>query len=187
MKKIIALSALMAALASANAMAVDANLTFTGSVTSGTCTMNASDATKTLTIPDISSAALVALGQSSWSSQSSTTTVGFTSCPASVSSVNVIQATSTGTIFNNVSNSYVPASGTAKGIHLVLSAGSNVANGFLPTDGSVISNKTFATTSGSVSIPLTVGVRSNKSLLSTAAVPTAGTYSSSYTVTFSWS
>lgn len=185
MKKIIALSALMAALASANAMAVDSNLTFTGSVTSSTCTMNAADTTKTLTIPDISSAALVALGGYSYSSQTSSTTVGFTSCPASVSSVNVVQVTSTGTQFTDA-NSYAPASGTATGIHLVISAG-NATTGYMPADGSVISNKKFAVTSGSVSIPLIVGVRANKSSVASAAAPGTGSYSSGYTVTFSWS
>lgn len=185
MKKIIALSALMAALVSANAFAIDSNVNFTGTVTSSTCTLNAADVTKTLTVPDISVAALTALGGLGFTSQSAATTVTFTSCPSIVSNVSVTKATTTGTIFNNTNSSYVPASGTATGINLVVYAG-QASSGWLSADGSAL-NRTFAVTSGSVTIPVGVGVRTNVSLLSSSPAPTAGTYSSAYTLTFAWS
>lgn len=183
MKKIIALSALVAALASVNAMAADANLTFTGSVTSGTCTMNAADATKTLTIPDVSVATLLA-STNVFATQSASSTIGFTNCPSSVSAVKLVQGTTTGTqaISGNASN-YVPASGTAKNTALVLTVG-----GVYPSlDGSVISQSFATTSTGTASVTIQAGVRSLKSLISSAADPTAGTYSSSYTLTFAWS
>ncbi|WP_146159944.1 MULTISPECIES: type 1 fimbrial protein [Kosakonia] len=182
MKKIIALSALMAALASANAMAVDSNLTFTGSVTSSTCTMNASDATKTLVIPDISSAALLAAGATS---QSASTTINFSSCPASISNVKIIKGETTGSLYTGYSatetNRSVPASGTATGLNLILFAGPSQTS--VPVNGSVISNQNFAVTNGSASIPVGVSAAANAN----NQAATAGTYSSSFTLTFAWS
>ncbi|UDJ82057.1 hypothetical protein UYSO10_0916 [Kosakonia radicincitans] len=182
MKKIIALSALMAALASANAMAADANLTFTGSVTSSTCTMNASDATKTLVIPDISSAALVARGVNGYQTQQANTTVSFTSCPASVSQIKVASVTSTGTVQTD-KTMVKPASGTANGVWTSLVLGG--PTGYVAADGSVLSYGT-SVTSGGASVYVGVGVVAASTRASVAA-PTAGTYSNSYTLTFSWS
>lgn len=184
MKKIIAISALMASLASANALAVDSNLTFTGSVTSGTCTLNAADTTKTLTIPDIGVQALLA--NDTWAYQNATASINFTSCPSSVSAVKIVKATTTGTaaLAGNVHN-YLPASGSAKNIILVLSAGT--PSGLVSTDGSVIGNSFATTSTGTATIPVYVGVRSLKELVSSSSDPTPGNYSSAYTLTFSWS
>lgn len=177
MKKIIALSALMAALASANAMAADANLTFTGSVTSSTCTMNSSDATKTLTIPDISAAALAG-STTAWQYQTASASIGFTSCPANISTVSVSQITSTGARGSNAVNT-IPASGTATGLVMGIALGTNP--NWMPADGSILSaNNSFSVTNGSVSIPV-------KAAISPSGTPTAGNYSNSYTLTFSWS
>ena len=185
MKKIIAISALMASLASANALAVDSNLTFTGSVTSGTCTLNAADTTKTLTIPDIGVQALLANGNT-WAYQNGTASINFTSCPSSVSAVKIVKATTTGkeALAGNVHN-YLPASGSAQNIILVLSAGT--PTGLVSTDGSVIDNSFATTSTGTATIPVYVGVRSLKSLVSSSSDPTPGNYSSAYTLTFSWS
>ncbi|WP_146159940.1 fimbrial protein [Kosakonia sp. H7A] len=186
MKKIIALSALMAALASANAMAVDANVTFTGSVTSSTCTMNASDASKSLTVPDISAAALTAQG-TAWGNATATTNITFTSCPASVSALKVASITSTGTQYTSGTNSnyrYTPASGSATGFYTVIGLGTNKLA--QPADGSVLS-WSVAPTSGTAVVPVTVGPQAYTAVVSSAAAPTAGNYSTSYTLTFAWS
>lgn len=186
MKKIIALSALMAALASANAMAVDANLTFTGNVTSGTCTMNASDASKTLTIPDISASGLVAQG-TAWGNASATTNITFTSCPAAISALKVSSITSTGTQYASGSASpyrYTPASGTATGIFTAIGLGTSKTVQF--SDGSALS-WSVAPSSGTAVVPVTVGLTANSAVVSSATAPTAGNYNTSYTLTFSWS
>lgn len=179
MKKIIALSALMAVLASASAMAADANLTFTGAVTSGTCTMNASDATKTLTIPDIGAAALSA-STTAWQYQSASSNISFSSCPANVSAVKVTQITTTGTPNTTYPTNSIPASGTATGLVMGIALGSSP--NWMAANGSAL-NSSFAVTSGSVSIPVKAAI----SPLVAGGTVTAGNYSSSYTLTFSWS
>ncbi|MHC0025533.1 fimbrial protein [Enterobacter vonholyi] len=187
MKKIIAISALMAAMASANALAADANLTFNGAVSTGTCTMNSADATKTLTIPDVSISALTAVGAVAYGTINANTTVGFTGCPSTTSYVNVESVTSTGAIFNNSNVLASPASGTATGVHLIFSVGPGVTN-YVAIDGSTITNRQFAVNSqGNATVPIYVGVRANQSVLSSSADPTSGTYSNSYTVTFTYS
>nr|WP_261905546.1 hypothetical protein [Escherichia coli]CAH8250720.1 Uncharacterised protein [Escherichia coli] len=177
MKKIIALSALMTALASASAMAADANITFNGAVTAGTCIMNANDATQTLVIPDIGAAA--ASAGSTWSTQHVGSTISFSQCPNSVTSINLAKMTTTGGPGGTASTS-TPASGTATGLHLGIAVGS--PTGWVNTIGGAI-NRPFAVTNGSVSIPFRAGV----SRASTTKPVTAGDYSSSFTMTFSWS
>lgn len=183
MKKIIALSALMAALASANAMAVDSSLTFNGAVTSGTCTMNSADATKTLTIPDISAASLAA-NSGSFGYQVANGTVNFTGCPGSVSSVKVVNITNSGTPVNGDAKNYFPASGTVTGVALTFSLGT--AGNALAIDGSTL-NYSVNTSNGAASIPIYSGVRAAKAVQSSLAAPTAGTYNSAFTLTFAWS
>ncbi|WP_320705070.1 fimbrial protein [Enterobacter asburiae] len=177
MKKIIALSALMAALASASAMAADANITFTGEVKASTCIMNANDATKTLVIPDIGAAA--ASAQSTWATQTIGTTISFSMCPNSVSSVNVANITTTGSPAFSAATSY-PASGTATGVTLGIALGEQTS--WVATNGNGI-YRPFSVTNGSVAIPIRAGV----SRASTTTPVTAGDYSSSFTMTFSWS
>ncbi|MDX7664704.1 hypothetical protein SJ554_19835 [Enterobacter asburiae] len=178
MKKIIALSALMAALASASAMAVDANITFTGAVKAGTCTMNTNDATKTLVIPDIGAVAL-AQSNTNWATQNVGTTISFSKCPNSVTSINIAKLTTTGGPGFSGSTS-TPASGTAGGLVLGIQAGESP--GWLNLTGWAI-NRPFAVTDGSVTIPIKAAV----GRYSASQPVTPGNYSSSFTMTFSWS
>lgn len=179
MKKIIALSALMAALASANAMAVDANLTFTGSVTSSTCTMNAADATKNIVLPDYPVSALAG----AWTSVGAGSTITFTSCPASVSNLITAVTSTTGTQLTTTNKVTTPASGTATGVGLLFAAGSSKSN--LAVDGS--NTVSTAVSGGTAVVPIYVGLGKAQAWASSAPAAAAGNYSSSYTLTFSWS
>ncbi|WP_320726123.1 MULTISPECIES: fimbrial protein [Enterobacter] len=180
MKKIIGLSALVVQMISLNAVAYDASVSFSGNVTAATCIMNPSDSTKTLTIPDVPAKRLYNAGVNGWKTYKKDTTVSFSLCPVSVTSVNVKTVTTTGTQLGVYPEYNTPASGSATGIFLVL--GSN--NIPFKADGSDI-NKSFDVSGGVLEVPLTVGVASLGNAGGVSA-PTAGTYSSTYTVTFDW-
>jgi len=183
MNKFIAISALMAAFVSANALAADANLTFNGAVSTGTCTMNAADATKTLVIPDVSSSSLANAGNTAFTSYSANSTISFTGCPAEVSNVVLSSASGTGTTFGGDTSRQTPASGTATGVHLVISSGPRVVDYLRPG----VARSFPVSPSGTVKVPVYVGVTADITSSSAFAAPTAGNYSSSYTLTFSYS
>lgn len=190
MKKIIAVSALMAALASANSMAADANLTFTGGVSTGTCVMNSADVTKTLVIPDVNAATLIAGGGGAYQTINATSTIGFSGCPQTTSKIVLNSATTTGSPFTGYIPSEVyrmlPASGTAaSGVNMML-----VVNGVpVSPTGSMLSNFTAANVSatGTANVPVLVGISPNSDAGNSIPAPSAGNYSSSYTLSFSYS
>ncbi|MEE9686100.1 fimbrial protein [Lelliottia amnigena] len=180
MKKIFGLSALVVQMISLNAVAYDASVSFSGNVTGATCIMNPSDSTKTLTIPDVPAKRLYNAGVDGWKTYKQDTTVSFSLCPVSVTSVNIKNVTTSGTPLSLYPEYNKPASGSANDIYLVL--GSN--NIPFKANGSDI-NKSFDVSGGASEVPLTVGVTS-LGAAGGGLKPTSGTYSSTFTVTFDW-
>lgn len=179
MKKLLALSALMAALTSVNAMAVDANLNFIGEVTSGTCVLNAADTTKNMVIPDIGAAALQTMGASSYDSVNATSSINISGCPGSVSNISAFvtspQPEQTGF------GKYITPDGTAKNINLAMRLGQDNITNKVDTNVTGQEAKNIGVLSGGkTSIPVLVGVTSNGNLA------TAGNYNASYNVAFNW-
>lgn len=187
MKKILALSALMGALASTSVMADDnptATINVNGAISVKACTINASDVSKTITIPTYDAQDLVAAGQN-WYDHSAETTVGFTNCPATVTSINIANITTNGTEIYDAYH-YTPANGSATGISLV----AGTRKGSLQANGSHIDQDSAfwaLDSNGAVEIPIRIGVEANKAIDATAAEPTAGNYSSTFVYTFVYS
>ena len=114
MKKILILSALMTALTSAGAMAADANINFTGTVSAATCTLAAADAAKTLTIPNVAAATLLAASGSAYLTYNASGSFNFSACPAGLTRVTSAY-TYQGSFVSGLTNTVV-ASGTASNI-----------------------------------------------------------------------
>lgn len=181
MKKIFALSLLMAAFASTSAMAVtgsgpDANLTFTGSVTGSTCTLRSGDNNKTIIIPDISVAALNATA-TPYATQATSTDFQFTNCPSYITKVSATYSY-TGSLFNQYN---AIASGSANNVLLVFSQASVStmnSNSYVTIDGSAPAPDVSVINGGAI-IPLTVGIQGSG--------VTTGTYNGTFNVTFNYS
>lgn len=185
MKKIIAISALMTAMISANALAVGANLTFSGSVANATCTLQASDKSKTLVIPDISVASLLNSGGNTYYSQAGSTTFNFSNCPNSVSNVSATYQYS-GSTYSNIQGT---ASGANGGVVFVVNqtSASNPSTGSInKLDGSA-PGANVAVSNGAAVIPVTIGIQAPVTWDSSFPMPTAGNYSGTFNVTFKYS
>lgn len=186
MKKILILSALVTALTSGGAMAVDANLNFAGTVSANTCTLSASDASQVLTIPNVTVGDLYA-ATTSLSGYGQTYSTGgsfkFSGCPAGLTKITTTY-TYQGTVDSTNKNSAI-ATGTANNVQLIIwqgALGSNPVN----VDGTTTTNNDAVITAGAATIPFWVGALSaqNGGLPVSATV---GNYSGVYTVAFTYS
>lgn len=185
MKKILILSALMTALASAGAMAADANVNFTGTVSAATCTLNAADASKTLTIPSVSAGTLFAAGVNGYLTYNASSSFGFTACPAGLTRVTSAY-TYQGSLMTGAPEQAM-ATGTATNMSMI------VMQGLTPNLSSIVnadgtsSTRNYATiTANAATVPVIVGVNS-KNASGTVTLPTMGTYTGTYLVAFTYS
>ncbi|MCK2177815.1 fimbrial protein [Enterobacter asburiae] len=186
MKKILILSALVTALTSAGAMAADANINFNGTVSASTCTLNAADAAKTLSMPNVSPATLLAAGTGSYTTYNASSSFGFTACPAGLTKVTSTY-TYQGALVGATSNTAVPSSGTASNVALVVmqsATGNNAAVLNVNGTSAAINQATIA--ANAATIPVTVGINALNSS-GTATLPTVGTYTGTYLVAFTYS
>lgn len=183
MKKILILSALMTALTSAGAMAADANINFTGTVSAATCTLAAADAAKTLTIPSVSAATLLAAGGGAVTTYYASSNFNFSACPAGLTKV-LANYTYQGALTNGTNKTAV-STGTATNVALsVMPLTVPVASGIIAVDGST----SYATTisSNMAVVPVSVGISALNSS-GALTLPTVGNYTGTYTVAFTYS
>lgn len=184
MKKILILSALMTALTSAGAMAADANINFTGTVSAATCTLAAADAAKTLTIPNVAPATLLAAGNTGYLSYNASSSFGFTACPAGLTRVTSAY-TYQGTIAG--SNNWSVATGTAQNVsfYVMQSSPANASNN-VKVDGTSSSLNQATITANAATVPVTVGI-SAYNAAQALTLPTVGTYTGTFLVAFTYS
>lgn len=181
MKNTLAMSALMVAITSSAAIAADANLTFNGELTAGTCVMDSSSLVQTVNMPDYSGPSLLAAGATAWQTFKTPAKVDFTNCPASIKNVNLTRISTTGTPWRGNTYRLIPASGTAKGI----GTGIQLNNTPLPVNTDLKDN--VAVVNSNATFPLAFSVTALKGWDSTTAPPSAGNYGISYTLSFQWS
>lgn len=187
MKKILILSALMAALASTSAMAVDANVTFNGTVSTNTCTLNAADATKTLTLPSVSAATLYAAGTTAYTTYTTSGSFGFTACPSGLTKVTSNYTYQGSSLVSGTSGNSAVAGGTATNVALVLMQGSTGnSSTVVPANGTTNANNQTTISNNAATVPVTVGIWAANSSNS-LTLPTAGTITGTYTVAFTYS
>ncbi|HFL1539649.1 TPA: fimbrial protein [Enterobacter asburiae] len=185
MKKLLILSAVVTALASYGAMAADANINFTGAVSSTTCKLNAVDAAKTLTIPNVSPQTLLDGSYGSAGVYSASGSFDFTDCPAGLTKVTSAYTYESGALWgadndwgvaNGVSHVsfhvYQDSKGGNQGTHVRLDGIPNGAN-------------EATITNGAATIPVTVGVAAVD--LTGFGLPTAGNYTGTFLVAFTYS
>ena len=183
MKKILILSALMTALASAGAMAADANINFTGTVSAATCTLAAADAAQTLTIPNVSPATLLATPNSQLSYNASGS-FNFSACPAGLTRVTSAY-TYQGTSHNN--NTWSLATGTAQNVsfYVMQSVPASTVAG-VKADGTSAAVNQTTITANAATVPVTVGIAAYNGS-SVLTLPTVGTYTGTFQVAFTYS
>ena len=187
MKKILILSALMTALTSAGAMAADANVNFTGSVSAATCTLNAADASKTLTVPSVSPQVLYGLASPTYATYTATGSFEFTACPAGLTRVTSAYTYQGAT--GSANPTMAIATGTATNIGMVLLQSTTATGTLLNVNGtSGVANQANIV-SNAATIPVTVGVQATNSNGTGigATLPTVGTYTGTYLVAFTYS
>lgn len=185
MKKILILSALMTALTSAGAMAADANINFTGTVSAATCTLNAADAAKTLTIPSVSPATLLAVGNAASSTYYASGSFGFTACPAGLTKVTSAY-TYQGTVFAT-GNDWAVATGTAQNIAFsVMQSATANSSTSVAVNGTSSTNNQATITANAATVPVSVGIRPYNSS-GVLTLPTVGNYTGTYLVAFTYS
>ncbi|WP_320750691.1 fimbrial protein [Enterobacter roggenkampii] len=186
MKKILILSALVTALTSAGAMAADANINFNGTVSASTCTLNAADAAKTLTMPNVSAATLLAAGTAAYSTYNSSSSFGFTACPAGLTKVTSAYMYQ-GSLISANTGMAIPSSGTASNVALVVMQSATGDSTSVVNAGGVSTATNQATiTAGAATVPVTVGITAySPSYVPT--LPTVGTYTGTYLVAFTYS
>lgn len=184
MKKILILSALMTALTSAGAMAADANINFTGTVSAATCTLNAADATKTLTMPNVAPATLLA-ASTPYVTYSASSSFGFTACPAGLTKVTSNYVYQGSMASSNVNMAL--ASGTATNVGLVIMQSSTASSSTVVTPGVTGSVNNAPIVSNSAVVPVTVGINATNPAGTAAVLPTVGNYTGTYTVAFTYS
>ena len=185
MKKILILSALMTALTSAGAMAADANINFTGTVSASTCTLNAADASKTLTIPNVSPATLYAAGNTGYLTYNASGSFGFTACPAGLTKV-TSNYTYQGAIAGAAASTGV-ATGTATNVGMVVMQSSAAStSSIVSINGTSGTLNQVAIASNAATVPVIVGAYAVNSS-GTLTLPTAGNYTGTYTVAFTYS
>lgn len=183
MKKILILSALVTALTSAGAMAADANINFNGTVSASTCTLNAADAAKTLTIPNVSPATLLALGTNGFLSYNASSSFGFTDCPVGltkVTSAYTYQGTLAGV------NNWGMATGVQNVSFYVMQSSLGLIAANVKLDGTSAAVNQATITAGAATVPVTVGV-SAYNAAQVLTLPTVGNYTGTFLVAFTYS
>ena len=185
MKKILILSALVATLASVNAMAADANITFNGTVSASTCTLAAADASKVLTIPSVAAATLYATANNGYLTYNASSSFGFSACPAGLTKV-ISNYTYQGSL-NGSSTDTATATGTATNVALIVMQNSTATNAtIVKANGTSSTANQTTIVSNAATVPVTVGVQPYNSS-GTVTLPTVGTYTGTYTVAFTYS
>ncbi|WP_320744198.1 fimbrial protein [Enterobacter mori] len=182
MKKLLITSAVVTALTSYGAMAIDANINFRGAVSSTTCTLNAADAAKTLTLPNLTGQNLVDAGTSSRYSVSGS--FKFTDCPAGLTKV-----TSTYTyqgITHSLNQDWGLANDNDKISFQVMQSPKTDLSKILHLDGRSNNLNEATITNGVATVPVTVGV-SSTNINNQVVMPSAGTYSGTFLVAFTYS
>ena len=182
MKKLLITSAVVTALTSYGAMAIDANINFKGAVSSTTCTLNAADAAKTLTIPNVTAKNLLDSGASGAYSASSS--FNFTDCPAGLTKVTSAYTYQGKTIFDYAD--WAVANGAANVALAVMQWPEPAENKRLHLDGRSNNLNEATITNGVATVPVTVGISAyNKN--TQFMMPSAGTYSGTFLVAFTYS
>ncbi|AEN67290.1 type I fimbrial protein, A chain precursor (plasmid) [Enterobacter soli] len=173
----------MTALTSAGAMAADANINFTGTVSAATCTLAAADAAKTLTIPSVSPATLLAAGSNAYTTYYASSSFGFTACP-----VGLTRVTSAYTYQGSlVGNNNAVATGTASNVQMfVMQSSSPSVSSVLAVNGTSGSLNQATITANAATVPVIVGISSLNSSTS-PVLATVGTYTGTYLVAFTYS
>lgn len=185
MKKILILSALMTALTSAGAMAADANVNFTGTVSAATCTLNAADASKTLTVPSVSAATLFAAGANGYLTYNASSSFGFTACPAGLTRVTSAYTYQGSLIAGNSEQAI--ATGTATNMTMIVMQGLTPnSSSIVKADGTSAAVNQTTITANAATVPVIVGVNS-KNASGAVTMPTVGTYTGTYLVAFTYS
>ncbi|MDH1548039.1 fimbrial protein [Enterobacter ludwigii] len=182
MKKILITSAVVTALTSYGAMAIDANINFRGAVSSTTCKLNAADAAKTLTIPNVTAKNLLDSGDSGRYSASSS--FNFTDCPAGLTKVTSAYTYQGKTIFDY--GDWVVANGAANVAFSVMQSPNADGGRRVQLNGRTDGKNDATITNGVATVPVTVGVaafNSNGEYM----MPSAGTYSGTFLVAFTYS
>ncbi|WP_320728342.1 fimbrial protein [Enterobacter ludwigii] len=182
MKKLLITSAVVTALTSYGAMAIDANINFKGAVSSTTCTLNAADAAKTLTIPNVTAKNLMDSGNSAQYSASGS--FNFTDCPAGLTKVT--SAYTYQGITHSGNNDWGLANGVDNVSFQVMQSPKTDLSKRLNLNG-ISNNLNEATiTNGVATVPVTVGISAyNKD--TQFVMPSAGTYSGTFLVAFTYS
>ncbi|MHC0025525.1 fimbrial protein [Enterobacter vonholyi] len=162
----------------------------TGNVTAAGCRLSAADTSKSLVIPSVSAADLsagFAGGLEGWLNYNASTTLNFTNCPTTVTHVSVNMSSTTGTALGGYNKgAVVPASGSAQGVVLMLAVGSGSNQYLLFADGSNARDFTVQN-DGTVTIPVLVGVNAARAFNSAAPAVSAGSYSNTFTLSFTYS
>ncbi|WP_370605585.1 fimbrial protein [Citrobacter braakii] len=181
----LSVSALLLALSSLSAHAVDANINFSGNVSSGTCTLNAADAAKTLALPDVSPQTLYNAGSNAYQTYNASGSFNFTNCPEGLTKV-TSKYIYNGFLVSNFSGTAY-AAGDAQNIGLILmqSPTASSANIVNVNGSSSVVNET-PIIANAASVPVTVGI-APYSPNGDNAVPTVGQYTGTYTVSFTYS
>lgn len=182
MKKLLITSAVVTALTSYGAMAIDANINFKGAVSSTTCKLNADDAAKTLTIPNVTAQNLFDSGMSGQYSASSS--FNFTDCPAGLTRVTSAYTYQGTTIFDSAEWGVV--NGKDHISFAVMQSPKADESKRLHLDGRVEAINDATITNGVATVPVTVGV-STFGRNGYLGMPEAGAYSGTFLVAFTYS
>ncbi|MGL3103899.1 fimbrial protein [Enterobacter asburiae] len=184
MKKLLITSAVVTALTSYGAMAIDANINFQGAVSSTTCKLNAVDAAKTLTIPNVTAQNLLDSGSTGQYSASSS--FNFTDCPAGLTKVTSAYTYQGNTIFNEYESDWAVANGAANVAFSVMQSPMADESRRVRLNGTTKNANHATITNGVATVPVTVGVAAFNSN-GQYVMPSAGTYSGTFLVAFTYS
>ncbi|MFX2612098.1 fimbrial protein, partial [Enterobacter mori] len=198
------LSIVAGAMMSANALANPATVNFNGAVVAPTCTLTADGLTRTVVMNDITTSSIAqsagngggynAVANSIRGAEVAVPKIDFEKCPASITKVTIGSMSSSGVSDGAQGSYFVPEGGTGYGVSLGLAA-KNVATGsgyILCGNDPALSctnetNVYFPVTAGSASTGsdgMMVFAYKKANLGSTPAV--AGSYSTTFTLTFDW-
>ncbi|WP_064555918.1 hypothetical protein, partial [Enterobacter soli] len=148
-----------------------------------TCTLNAADASKTLTMPNVAAATLFAAGNTSYTTYYASGSFGFTACPAGLTKV-TSKYTYQGVIPS--ANDKGIATGTATNVGLVVMQSSTASgSSVVLVNGTSGTNNQTTITSNAATVPVTIGIIGVNSS-NVTALPTVGTYSGVFDVAFTY-
>ena len=178
------MTALGMALVSSGVMAADGNINFTGTVSASTCTLAAADASKVLTIPNVSPATLLAAGNPGYLTYNASSSFNFSACPSGLTKV-ISAYTYQGTIAG--SNNWAMPTGTASNVSLYVMQSSTAASASnVKLDGTSSTANQATISANSATVPVTVGV-SAYNAAQVLTLPTVGTYTGTFVVAFTYS